>query len=99
MVKNLPAMQETQVWSLGWDPGEGNGNLFQYSYVENPVDGRAWQGYSLRGRKESDTTEWLTLSLHFSTEPVLNPDFGKAGEHVTCWPHGRLSIGFKSGWV
>ena len=27
IVKNLPAMQETQVQSLGWkDPGEGNGN-------------------------------------------------------------------------
>ena len=33
MVKNLPAMQETLVQSLGGEdsPGEGNGNLFQYS--------------------------------------------------------------------
>ena len=29
----------------GWgrSPGEGNGNPFQYSCVENPMDGGAWQ--------------------------------------------------------
>ena len=33
MVKNLPAIQETLVQSLGGEdsPGEGNGNLLQYS--------------------------------------------------------------------
>ena len=35
--KNLPAMQETQIQSLGWfNPfslGEGNGNPLQYSYL------------------------------------------------------------------
>ena len=25
-----------------WDLGEGNGNLLQYSCLENPVDGGAW---------------------------------------------------------
>ena len=40
MVKNLLAMQETWVQSLGWEgsPGEGNGNLLQYSCVENSMD-------------------------------------------------------------
>ena len=44
MVKNLPAMQETQIPPLGWEdsPGEGNGNSFQYSCLENPLDGGAW---------------------------------------------------------
>ena len=44
MVKNLPAMQETQVQSLGWeDPhGEGNDNPLQYSCLENPKDRGAW---------------------------------------------------------
>ena len=43
-VKNLFAMQETQFQSLGQkDPyGEGNGNLLQYSCLENPMDRRAW---------------------------------------------------------
>ena len=39
-VKNPPAMQETQVQSLGWEdpPGEGNGNPLQYSCLENSMD-------------------------------------------------------------
>ena len=39
-VKNLPAMQETWVQSLGWEdsPGEGNGNPLQRSCLENPMD-------------------------------------------------------------
>ena len=56
MVKNLPAMQETWVPSLGWgNPpeegmvihssilGEGNGNPLQYSCLENPMDRGVWQ--------------------------------------------------------
>ena len=41
----LPAMWETQVLSLGWEefPGEGNGNAFQYSCLENSVEREAWQ--------------------------------------------------------
>ena len=42
MVKHLTAMQETQVRSLGWeDPLEKDGNPFQYSCLENPMDGGA----------------------------------------------------------
>ena len=44
MVKNLLAVQETQVRSLGEEgpPGEGNGYALQYSYLENPMDRGAW---------------------------------------------------------
>ena len=44
MVKNQPAMLETLVRSLGWEdsPGEGNGNLLQYSCLENSTDRGAW---------------------------------------------------------
>ena len=44
MVKNLPAMQETWVRSLGQgiSPGEGTGNPLQYSWLENPTDRRVW---------------------------------------------------------
>ena len=40
IVKNLPAMQETQVQSLGWEdpPGEGKGYPHQYSGLENSMD-------------------------------------------------------------
>ena len=44
MAKNLPAMQKTQVRSLGWeDPLEkGNGNPLQCSCLENSMDRGAW---------------------------------------------------------
>ena len=38
LVKNLPAMQETWVQSLGWEdpqPGEGKAYPLQYSGLEN----------------------------------------------------------------
>ena len=45
MVKNLPAMRETWVWSLGWEGllGEGSGHPLQYSCLENSMDRGAWQ--------------------------------------------------------
>ena len=43
-VKNLHAMQETWVGSLGQEdpPGEGNGNPLQYSCLENSKHREAW---------------------------------------------------------
>ena len=43
LVKNLPAVQETQVRSLGQEisPGEGNGNPLQNSCLDNPMDREA----------------------------------------------------------
>ena len=37
-------------------PGEGNGNPFQYSCLENPMDGGAWQ-VTYHGVEEPDMTE------------------------------------------
>ena len=62
MVKNLPAMQETQVRSLGRFPGEGNGNPLQYSCLENPMDrGACWA--TVCGVPKSRTR--LTLLSYF----------------------------------
>ena len=66
MVKNLPAVQETLVQSLGWEdpwrrerlptpvfqPGESHGQ-------------RSLTGYSPWGRKELDTTEPVTLTQFY----------------------------------
>ena len=43
-------------------PGEGHGNPFQYSCLENPTDRGTWQA-TVHGVVQSDTTEQLTLSL------------------------------------
>ena len=76
MVKNLPAIQKTQVRFLGWEdpwekgmtspllsPGESHGQNPKGSLV----------GYSLQGRGESDTTEWLTLVLCSSCNLLKEP--------------------------
>ena len=65
MVKNLPAMQETWVWSLSWeDPLEW---LLTPVFLPGEFHGqRSLVGYSLWCHKESDTTEQLTLSLDFT---------------------------------
>ena len=43
-VKNLPAVPEPGVQSLGRDnPPEKEGNVLQYSCLENPMDRGAWQ--------------------------------------------------------
>ena len=56
MVKNLPAMQETQVPSLGWkDPLEKEmATHSSISCLENPVDREAWQAI-VRGVTKSQT--------------------------------------------
>ena len=58
-VKNLPAMWENWVKSLGWeDPLErGHGNPLQYSCLENPHEQRSLVGHSPQGWKESDMSE------------------------------------------
>ena len=60
---------------LGRSPEEGNGNILQYSCLENPMDRGAWQGYSPWGRKESDTTErlhFLSYTVDMTKPKTLN---------------------------
>ena len=56
MAKNLPAKQGTQVQSLDWEdsPGEGIGNLLQYSGLEKSMDRAAWQA-TVHGVAKSQT--------------------------------------------
>ena len=56
VVKNPPAMQETQVRRVFWrrSSGEGNGNLLQNSCLGNPTDTGAWWA-TVPGVAESQT--------------------------------------------
>ena len=63
MVKNLPAMQETQVQS----PGEENGNPLQYSFLEDPMDRGAWLA-TVHGVVKSQTT--IDPSIHPPTPSI-----------------------------
>ena len=65
MVNSLPANAGVSglMPGLGRSPGEGNGNLLQYSCLGNSMDRGAWQATVHGGLKESDTTEQLNLSV------------------------------------
>ena len=55
LVKNLPALWETWVRSLGWeDPLEREWQLLQYSCLENPMDKGAWRA-AVHGVRKSWT--------------------------------------------
>ena len=57
IIKPLPAMQETQVRSLGLeDPLEKGMATHQYSCLENPMHRGGWWA-TFRGVAESDKTE------------------------------------------
>ena len=44
----------------GRSPGEGNGNLFQYPCLVNPIDRGVWWATVHGGHTESDVTEHLS---------------------------------------
>ena len=69
VVKNLPANagDTTDTGStpgLGRSPGVGNGNLLQYSCLENPMDKGSWRA-TIHGAAESQTS--LTVRTHTDT--------------------------------
>ena len=63
MVKNLPAVWETWVQSLGWeDPlDEGMEALLHYSCLENPHGQRSLVDYRPWGHKESGVTKTIHI--------------------------------------
>ena len=63
MVKNLPAMQETQGLTPGWgDPLEKEMAIHSSILPGESMDRGAWRATVHGVCKESDTTERLTLS-------------------------------------
>ena len=65
MIKYLPAMQETQVWFLGWeDPLKKEiATYSQYSSLENPTDRGAWQSTGSQRVRHNQATSTFTFTL------------------------------------
>ena len=62
LVKNLPAIQETWVHSLGWEDPLEEEMTTTPVFLPGEFHGqRSLAGYGPRGRKELDITEQLTL--------------------------------------
>ena len=62
-VKNLPAMQETQVGFLGWEAPLDQGNGTHLVILPGESHGQTAWWATVHGIKEWATTERLTLSL------------------------------------
>ena len=90
----------------GRSPGEGNGNPLQYSCLENPMDGGAWQA-TVDGVTKSRTRLSDSLSHAWpaeSSSPWTQGTFlalSPAGPSPTPWfqlnrmtghPHPRLAL-------
>ena len=75
MVKNLPASAGDER-DVGWiprsgrSPGEGHGNPFQYSCLENPMDRGAW--WTTVHRVSSSQTQLKRLNMQLSLEARYN---------------------------
>ena len=78
IVKNPPVTSENLDSIPGWgrSPGEGNGNPFQYSCLENPMDGGAWRA-TVHGVAKLDMTELLNNTAYCGRTVVLHWNFYK----------------------
>ena len=93
MVKNPPANAADvgSIPGLGRFPGEGNGNPFQYSCLENSMDRGAWQaivnGFTRRWISLSDWTTLIKYKM-LSSMVLLSPFFFQLTLHsLWCRAH------------
>ena len=84
-LKSLPAVQETQVWSLGQEDPLEKGTAAHSSILAWDFHGlRSLVGYSPWCRKKPDTTEQLTFSLNMLSSNKQPVDTQTQGAH--CIP-------------
>ena len=75
MVKNLLAMQDTQVWSLDWEDALEKGMATHSSILAwISMDKGAWWAIVHGVCKESDMIEQLMLLLSYSNKGSLEGD-------------------------
>ena len=65
MVKNLPAMQETQVWFLSQENAleKENSNPLQYTCLENPKDRGGWWPKVKQDQRNLACTHVFTMTI------------------------------------
>ena len=76
LVKNLPAdagdlRDMGSVPELGRSPGEGNGNLFHYSFLGIPMDRGIWRAQSMGSQRVSTVLSDFTFTFTLSIVPVI----------------------------
>ena len=77
---------------LGRSPGEGNGNLFQYSCLQNSIDRDVWQA-AVHGVGKSQT--WLSDSAHTHMHEPMKQKTSHWREQTFCC-QGGCEVG--EGW-
>ena len=72
-VKNLPAMRETWIWSLGWEDPLEEGRATHSSILawRIPVDRGAWWA-TVHGVAELYKTEWLNTVMSWTKVLCIN---------------------------
>ena len=93
-IKHLPAMRETWVQYLdsipgsGGSPGGGNGNPLQYSGLENPMDGGAWQAtvHAIARVGHELALSFFLLSSYFITIINAVPTHPASGAVLSAFP-------------
>ena len=93
MVKNLPAVQDTQVQSLGWEDPLEEGMATHSSLLAWRTPWTEEPGYSPWGLKELDTTERLTHTYSHHT-----PDSPRA-EDIPGRPVVKTPSSTTGAWV
>ena len=80
----------------GRSPGEGNGTLLQYSYLENPMDRRAWRATVHRVEK---SWTWLSTGTGTRTHRSCPPETTWRGRSPVVHKTAELCTGNSTqGW-
>ena len=89
-VKHLPIMRVDpgSIHGLGRTSGEGNGNPFQYSCLENPMDGGAWQATVHRVVKSqtqlNDFTFFMLLDCSSVSQCIVYGNLNRISILLLC---------------
>ena len=101
VVKNLPAMRETWLWSQGWEDPLKEGMATHYSCLENSHEQSSLVGHSPWSHKESDTTEQLSLSLSITNMMFIDVTLYSSCDLITIilwlWLAFKFSQTLRSG--